>query len=152
MMGKKWHNVYLLKYSLIDPTVLYKPMEGLRTLIVFDLLNFFLQMRGLILLPLLVAIAHCNTLYFRPQESPVSGVSCLDNKTVCPDGSTCCAGKTEEYLCCPLSSVRVSLIKPVHSRQKKFLIFTRRSDHNCTQYWHCGSKAVWLRNYPSDLP
>ncbi|XP_052681912.1 neurogenic locus notch homolog protein 2-like isoform X3 [Crassostrea angulata] len=61
-------------------------------------------MRGLTLLPLLVAIVHCDTLYFRPRESPVSGVSCPDNKTVCPDGSTCCAGKTEEYLCCPLSS------------------------------------------------
>lgn len=46
MMGKKWHKVYFLKYSLIDPTVLYKPMEGLRTLIVFDLLIFFSRWEG----------------------------------------------------------------------------------------------------------
>lgn len=66
-------------------------------------------MRGLLLLPLVVAFVHGDTLYFQPHENRNSGVACPDRKTFCPDGQTCCASETGEYACCPLSSVRTTI-------------------------------------------
>nr|XP_022310733.1 uncharacterized protein ZC84.1-like isoform X16 [Crassostrea virginica] len=62
------------------------------------------EMRGLLLLPLVVAFVCGDTLYFQPHENRNSGVACPDRKTFCPDGQTCCASDTGEYACCPLSS------------------------------------------------
>ncbi|XP_062600141.1 progranulin-like isoform X9 [Saccostrea cucullata] len=66
-------------------------------------------MRGFLLLPLVAAVVHCDTLYFHPRENPaVPGTPCQDGKSFCPDGSTCCVQETGEYGCCPLAD-KVSL-------------------------------------------
>ncbi|XP_062599923.1 progranulin-like [Saccostrea cucullata] len=63
------------------------------------------HMRGFLLLPLVVAVVHCDTLYFRPRENPaVPGTPCQDGKSFCLDGSTCCIQESGEYGCCPLAN------------------------------------------------